>query len=63
MSGESDKAKGRVEKATGDLTDDPDKKREGQLDEKAGKAKDTLDDLKKKAENAVDSVKDKLSGD
>ena len=51
MSGETDEAKGRVKQAVGDLTDDKDLKREGKLDEVAGKAKD-----------AVDKVKDKLTG-
>ena len=52
MSGEMDQAKGRVKKAAGDLTGDKDLKREGQVDEGAGKAK-----------GVVDKVKDKLTGD
>jgi uncharacterized protein YjbJ (UPF0337 family) len=51
MSGEADKAKGRIKQAIGDLTDDEDMKREGKLDEAGGKVKD-----------AVDKVKDKLTG-
>ena len=51
MSADSDKAKGRVKQAVGDLTDDKDLKREGKADEIGGKVKD-----------AVDSVKDKLTG-
>ena len=52
MSGEADKAKGRIEQAVGDLTDDKDLKRDGKIDEASGKVKD-----------AVDDVKDKLTGD
>ena len=52
MSGEADKTKGRIKQAVGDLTDDDELKREGKVDEGAGKAKD-----------AVDKVKDKLTGD
>lgn len=52
MAGESDEAKGRIKQAAGDLTDDDDLKREGKVDEMAGKAKD-----------AVEDVKDKLTGD
>ncbi len=51
VSGESDQAKGRVKQAVCDLTDDKDLKREGKLDEAAGKVKD-----------GVDKVKDKLTG-
>jgi uncharacterized protein YjbJ (UPF0337 family) len=51
MSGEGDQAKGRIKQAVGDLTDDDDLKREGKLDETAGKVKE-----------GVDKVKDKLTG-
>ena len=50
MSGEGDKAKGRVKEAVGELTDDKDLKREGKVDETAGKVKE-----------GVDKVKDKLN--
>ena len=63
MSGTSDKAKGRAKQAAGDLTDDDDLKREGETDEKAGKAKEAIDSAKDKANEAVDSVKDKFKGD
>ena len=46
MSGSSDEAKGRVEQAVGDLTGDKDMKREGKVDEFAGKAKRFVDSLK-----------------
>jgi uncharacterized protein YjbJ (UPF0337 family) len=44
MAGKTDKAKGRVKKAVGDLTDDKDLRRRGQADEMAGEVKDTLDE-------------------
>ncbi len=51
MAGESDKAKGRIKKAAGDLTGNKELKREGKVDETEGKAKD-----------AVDKASDKLKG-
>lgn len=58
MSGTTDQAKGRIKKAAGELTDDKDLKRDGMLDEMAGKAKDAVD----KAKEGVSKVKDKLTG-
>ncbi len=43
-----DQAKGRVKKAAGDLTGDRKMKREGKVDEGAGKAKGAIDKLKGK---------------
>lgn len=43
MSGKTDKAKGRIEKAVGDLTDDSQMKNRGHADEAAGKVKDAVD--------------------
>jgi len=43
MAGNTEKAKGRIEKAVGDLTDDSEMKRRGQSDEAAGKVKDSVD--------------------
>jgi uncharacterized protein YjbJ (UPF0337 family) len=51
MSGTTDKAKGHLKQAVGDLTDDNDLEAEGKVDELAGKAKDV-----------VDTAKDKLTG-
>lgn len=53
MSGNLDQAKGRIKQAAADLTDNDELKREGKLDEAAGKAKDKVDDV-------VDAVKNKL---
>lgn len=52
MSGKLDKSKGKLKQAVGDLTDDDDLRREGQIDELAGKAKE-----------AIDKVKDKITSD
>jgi uncharacterized protein YjbJ (UPF0337 family) len=60
MSGETDQAKGRIKQAAGDLTDDEDMKREGRMDEAAGKAKDKIGEAKEQLDDTVDSVKDKL---
>ena len=49
----TDETKGRIKQAVGDLTDDKDLKREGEIDEAAGKAK-------KKADELVDKVSDSL---
>jgi uncharacterized protein YjbJ (UPF0337 family) len=46
MSADSDKAKGRVKEAVGDLTDDDDLKREGKIDKASGKVKEKVDDVK-----------------
>jgi uncharacterized protein YjbJ (UPF0337 family) len=46
MSGEADKAKGRVKEAAGDLTDNDKLKREGKIDQAAGKVKEKVDEAK-----------------
>ena len=51
MANNMDDLKGRVKEAAGDLSDDKDLKREGKVDETAGKVKE-----------GVDKVKDKLTG-
>ncbi len=48
MSGNTDKTVGKLKQAAGDLTDNNDLRREGKVDEMAGKAKDAVDKLKKK---------------
>jgi uncharacterized protein YjbJ (UPF0337 family) len=57
MSGEVDKASGRIKQAAGDLTDNDDLKNEGRKDEAAGKIKDAADDVKDKFNDAVDKVR------
>ena len=55
-SGTGDKIKGRIEKAAGDLTDDPNLKDRGRVDETAGKVKDGV-------ERGVNKVRDVLNDD
>ena len=52
----TDEAKGRIKEAAGDLTDDDDLKREGEVDKAVGYAKDKADEI-------GDKVKDALKGD
>ncbi len=59
MSGEADKASGRIKQAAGDLTDNDDLKNEGKKDEAAGKMKGAVDDVKDKANDAIDKIKGK----
>jgi uncharacterized protein YjbJ (UPF0337 family) len=59
MSGDTDKAKGHLKQAVGELTDDDELGREGKIDEMAGRAKNVAD----KAKDAIDDAKDKLTGD
>jgi uncharacterized protein YjbJ (UPF0337 family) len=53
-SGTKDKAKGRLKKAIGDLTNDPEMRRRGQVDEDAGTLKNGI-------EKGIDKVKEKLN--
>jgi uncharacterized protein YjbJ (UPF0337 family) len=48
----ADDAKGRLKEAAGDLTNDDDLKREGQVDQATGAVKDKIDD-------ASDAIKDR----
>jgi uncharacterized protein YjbJ (UPF0337 family) len=48
VSGADDKIKGRLKQAVGDLTGDDELRREGKVDEIAGKAKDAIDKVKRK---------------
>jgi uncharacterized protein YjbJ (UPF0337 family) len=51
--------KGRAKQAAGDLTDDPDLKREGQADRAGAKAKDGVDQAADKAKEGMDKLTDK----
>ena len=53
MAGEADQAKGRVKKAVGELTDDKELKREGDIDKASGKTKDLVEKVADKARDAV----------
>lgn len=58
--GTFDKAKGRVKQAAGDLTDNDELRREGKIDEQAGKTKDAIGKAKEGLEDAVDEVKERV---
>ena len=56
MSGDADKAKGRIKEAAGDITGDKDLKREGKGDQLEGKAKEGVD-IADKVRNVPDKVR------
>jgi uncharacterized protein YjbJ (UPF0337 family) len=49
----ADEAKGRAKEAAGALKGDSDLKREGKIDQAAGKAKDSVDKASKKVKDAL----------
>ena len=53
MGEKTDKAKGHMKEAVGDLTDNDELKREGKTDQAVGKVKEKIDE-------AADKIKDKL---
>lgn len=53
---EKDDLKGRVEQAAGDLTDNPQLKREGQVDRAAAKIKGILEEAKTKVDEAIERL-------
>jgi uncharacterized protein YjbJ (UPF0337 family) len=55
MSGKADEMKGRVKEAAGAIADDDKLRREGKIDQAAGKTKQAV-------EKAVDKVKDAVTG-
>lgn len=63
MGEKTDKAKGHVKEAVGDLTDDERLEREGKLDQVSGDVKGTAEDAKDKVEEGVDAVRDRLKDD
>lgn len=56
----TDQVKGRIKEAAGDLTDNDDLKREGKIDNAAGRAKEVADQVRDKAGETVDALKDKI---
>lgn len=48
VSGKTDKAKGKIKQAIGDLTGNDKLRREGKIDEAAGRAKEVIDKVKEK---------------
>ena len=55
-----EQAKGRAEEATGDLTGRDDLRREGEVDEDTGKARQELNEAADKAGEALDEVSGKV---
>lgn len=55
MSGKADELKGRVKEAAGAITDDDKLRREGKVDQAAGKTKQVV-------EKTIDKVKDVIQG-
>jgi len=53
MAGAADKAKGRVKKAVGELTDNEELKREGDIDKASGKVKEVTEKVADKAREVV----------
>ena len=51
--GKFDEAKGRAKKAVGELTDDDDLKREGEVDRASGSVKDKVGDVADKVKDTV----------
>jgi uncharacterized protein YjbJ (UPF0337 family) len=58
MSEQTDKISGRAKQAAGDLTDDDDLRREGEVEERSGKVKESLRSAKDKVEEKVDQAKE-----
>ncbi len=56
--GITDKISGRVKKAAGDLTDNPELHREGRQEERKGEAKDELRHAQEQAESKAVEVAD-----
>lgn len=51
--GDTDKAKGKLKKAAGDLTDDESLKNEGRVDKASGNVKNAVGDAADKAKDVV----------
>jgi uncharacterized protein YjbJ (UPF0337 family) len=60
MGEKTDKAKGHVKEAVGDMTDDERLQREGKLDRASGEVKGRAEDAKEKVGEGVDAVRDRL---
>jgi len=58
-----DDAKGRIKEAAGDLTENEDLKREGQLDQAGAAAKKKVENTKDKVDDMIDRGKAALNRD
>jgi len=56
MSENTQEMKGRAKQAAGDLTDDKELKREGQVDQAGAQAKDKVDEAADKAKRGMDKL-------
>ena len=63
MGENTDKAKGHVKEAVGDLTDNERLEREGKLDQASGDVKGAAEDAKDKVGEGVDAVRDRMRDD
>ena len=63
MGEKTDKAKGHVKEAVGDLTDNERLEREGKMDQASGSVKGATERTKEKVDEGVDAAKRKLSDD
>jgi uncharacterized protein YjbJ (UPF0337 family) len=63
MGEKTDKAKGHMKEAVGDLTDNERLEREGKLDQASGAVKGGAEDAKDKISEGVDEVRDRLHDD
>jgi len=59
----TDKAKGKVKEAAGDLTGNDKLQSEGKADQAAGDVKNVVNDVADKADELVDKVKDAVHKD
>jgi uncharacterized protein YjbJ (UPF0337 family) len=66
MSENAQEMKGRAKQAAGDLTDDKELKREGQVDQAGARGKDKIDKAADKAKDGMDKLagkaKDRVRG-
>lgn len=63
MGEKTDKAKGHVKEAVGDVTDDERLEREGKLDQMSGEVKGRAEDAKDRVGEGVDAVRDRMRDD
>jgi uncharacterized protein YjbJ (UPF0337 family) len=60
LEGKTETLKGKVKQAAGDLTNDPDLKDEGVVDEAAGKAQDAFGRGRRKVGEAIEDIGDQI---
>ena len=60
LEGKAEALKGKVKQAAGDLTNDPDLKDEGVVDEAAGKTQDAFGRGRRKVGEAIEDIGDQI---